>query len=69
MTITTEAARKLMKRCQIGCGGKHALDDAHGILAECYGTIGALILERDELRARVDDYADAYRADHPHVRR
>ena len=69
MTITTTEAKNLMKRCQIGCGGKHALDDAHDMLAECYGTIGALLAERDELRARVDDYADAYRADHTHVRR
>ena len=68
MTITTEAAKKIMNRCKIGCRGDHALDDAHDMLAECYTAIGALLLERDELRARVDDYADAYRADHPHVR-
>jgi len=33
---------KLMKKCQIGCGGKDALANAHDILAECYGTIGLL---------------------------
>ena len=32
----------LMKRCQIGVGGRHALDDAHDIMAECYGTLGRL---------------------------
>ena len=33
---------RLMKRCQTGCGGRNALDDAHGLLAECYGTLGLL---------------------------
>ena len=34
----------LMKRCQIGVGGSNALDRAHSIMAECYGTLGALML-------------------------
>lgn len=47
---------RLMKRCQIGVGGRNALDDAHSIMAECYGTIGALMLavetQREMLAAR-----------------
>ena len=54
MTITTERAQKLMKRCQIGVGGRNALEEAHDIMAECYGVIGALVAERDELRAHID---------------
>ena len=37
--------RALMKRCQIGCGGRNALDDAHSIMAECYGMLGRLALD------------------------
>ena len=48
-TIKTEDAEKLMKRCQIGVGGPYALNKAHDIMAECYGTIGSLVQERDEL--------------------
>ncbi len=40
-TITTAAAERLLKRCQIGVGWRNALDTAHDIMAECYGTIGA----------------------------
>lgn len=40
----------LMKRCQVGVGGRHALDNAHSILADCYGTLGALMLEVERLR-------------------
>lgn len=40
----------LMKRCQRGVGGPGALERAHDILADCYGTLGALVLERDQLR-------------------
>jgi hypothetical protein len=46
---TTEEVRRLMKRCQIGVGGRNALDTAHDIMAECYGTLGALVQERDRL--------------------
>ena len=54
MSVTRESVDRLMKRCQIGCGGRQALDDAHDILAECYGTLGALVQDRDALRARID---------------
>lgn len=43
-----ERAKVTMKRCQIGCGGKNALDDAHDILAECYGTIGRLLVAYEQ---------------------
>jgi hypothetical protein len=46
---TTEEVERLMKRCQIGVGGRNALDTAHDIMAECYGTLGALVQERDRL--------------------
>ena len=32
----------LMKRCQTGCGGPGALNNANDLLAECYGALGAL---------------------------
>ena len=48
--ITTEKVERLMKRCQISVGGRNALDTAHSIImAECYGTLGALVQERDRL--------------------
>lgn len=50
----------LMKRCQVGVGGWHALDNAHSIMADCYGTLGALAAEleamhdmRRELQAEI----------------
>jgi len=46
---TTEEVERLMKRCQIGVGGRNAIDTAHDIMAECYGTLGALVQERDGL--------------------
>lgn len=46
---TTEQVERLMKRCQIGVGGRNALDTAHDIMAECYGVLGALVQERDRL--------------------
>ena len=49
MGTTTEDVERLMKRCQIGVGGRNALDTAHDIMAECYGTLGALVQERDSL--------------------
>lgn len=42
--LKTEEVSALMKRCQIGVGGRRALDEAHEIMAECYGTLGALML-------------------------
>ena len=49
MIVKTEYAMRLMKRCQIGVGGRNALEEAHSIMADCYGTIGSLVSERDEL--------------------
>ena len=40
----------LMKRCQRGVGGRNALDEAHGIMAECYGTLGRQQAEIERLR-------------------
>ena len=40
-----------MKRCQRGVGGRNALDEAHDIMAECYGTLGRLESERAALEA------------------
>jgi hypothetical protein len=58
MSDTPKAIARLMKRCQIGVGGPNAIDDAHDIMAECYGTLGKLSAdlaertrERDEARA------------------
>jgi hypothetical protein len=54
---------RLMKRCQIGVGGRGALDDAHDIMAECYGTLGALMLEVERLRAdlkAMEGFADLW---------
>lgn len=42
-TPTRTEVEALMKRCQIGVGGRYALDDAHSIMAECYGTLGLLM--------------------------
>lgn len=52
MNVNTKDAERLMKRCQIGVGGRNALEAAHDIMAECYGTIGALVQERDRLLAK-----------------
>lgn len=43
-TPTRDEVERLMKRCQIGVGGRNALEDAHSIMAECYGTLGLLML-------------------------
>jgi len=43
----------LMKRCQRGVGGRNALNDAHDIMAECYGTLGRLEAERDAMRQQL----------------
>jgi len=42
----------LMKRCQIGVGGRHALENAHSIMADCYGTLGLLMLCVEFYRSR-----------------
>ena len=53
----------LMKRCQIGVGGRQALDNANNIMADCYGTLGALMLEVERLRAGHDRYEVVRRLD------
>ena len=52
---------ELMKRCQRGVGGRNALDEAHDIMAECYGTLGRLESERDSLRQQLADSDAALR--------
>lgn len=59
----------LMKRCQVGVGGRNALDDAHSIMAECYGTLGKLATEnaicaeqRKALAAEVERQSSAIKA-------
>lgn len=52
---------ELMKRCQRGVGGRNALDEAHDIMAECYGTLGRLEAERDTLRQQRDKLAGLLR--------
>lgn len=54
--VTTKDVERLMKRCQVGVGGRNALDEAHDIMAECYGTLGALVQERDRLRKIIDNH-------------
>ena len=49
MTPTRREVEALMKRCQTGVGGRNALNDAHSIMARCYGTLGALMLRVEEL--------------------
>ena len=51
--INKESVENLMKQCQSGFGGATALDNAHGCLAECYGVLGALLSEREELLAQI----------------
>lgn len=46
---TTAKVEALMKRCRAGVGGRHALDPANEILAECYRMLGLLVQERDAL--------------------
>lgn len=43
----------LMKRCQVGVGGRRALDEAHDILSECYGTLGRQQIEIERLTAEL----------------
>jgi len=53
-------ADALMKRCQIGVGGRHALDNAHSIMAECYGTLGRQQIEIERLRAALHEIAEEW---------
>ena len=67
--VTTRDVERLMKRCQVGVGGRGALDEAHDIMAECYGTLGALVQERDRLRKIIDNHIAINDAlDTPYVR-
>jgi len=65
MSDTPKDIARLMKRCQIGVGGRNAIDEAHDIMAECYGTLGKLSTdlaertrERDEARAQAGEAND-----------
>jgi hypothetical protein len=44
----------LMKSCQRGVGGFGALNEAHDIMAECYGMLGKLSGERDAALAECE---------------
>jgi hypothetical protein len=48
--MNPDAVAALMRRCQRGVGGRDALDDAHSIMADCYGTLGSLQAEIARLR-------------------
>ena len=52
---------ELMKRCQRGVGGRNALNDAHDIMAECYGTLGRLEAECDAMRQQRNKLAGLLR--------
>lgn len=60
--IDTKEVAALMKRCKIGVGGRNAMEQAHEIMADCYGTLGALSSERDALRAQVAQLREALSA-------
>lgn len=51
---TSDRVKALMKRCQIGVGGRDALEQAHSIMADCYGTLGALSTEIATLRSGLE---------------
>lgn len=53
MSTDTQSIERLMRRCQAGVGGRHVLDDAHSIMADCYGSLGALVQERDRVAERL----------------
>lgn len=57
MPADSQKVQALMKRCQVGVGGRNALHDAHDILAQCYGTLGALQREVERLRALAAEVA------------
>ena len=43
---------EVMKKCQIGCNN---LNDCNNLLAECYGTIGKLMQEKETLREYIQN--------------
>lgn len=49
LVATRAEVDALMKRCQVGVGGRHALDNAHSIMADCYRTLGALAAELEAM--------------------
>ena len=51
--ITRERIDNLMKRCQIGVGPRQ-MNEAHDIMAECYGTLGAMMIEIERMREWLD---------------
>lgn len=51
MTTEVTNVQGLMKACQRGVGGKGpAIEAANNLLAECYGLLGKLSAENQELR-------------------
>ena len=50
-TPTRAEVEALMKRCQIGVGPRQ-MGEAHDIMAQCYGTLGLLMLCVEFYRAR-----------------
>lgn len=64
--LDRDAVERLMKRCQVGVGGRNALNEAHDIMADCYGTLGRMLLEIDalrrELRVAEARASEAYKA-------
>lgn len=62
MTAIPDDVVRLMKRCQVGVGGRHALDEAHSIMADCYGTLGRLAAENARLHVAVSHVESGLRA-------
>lgn len=48
----------LMKRCQRGVGGFGALNEAHDIMAECYGMLGKIDSENKRMREALQSIYD-----------
>lgn len=49
LMIPDERIEALMKVAQSGCGGRYALDFAHEYMAETYGVLGRLMMDRHRL--------------------
>ena len=60
MSTTNENINRLMKRCQIGFGGRDALQQAHDCAADCYRMIGILQIERARLAQALRDAVKHY---------
>jgi len=50
--ITRDRIEALMKRCQVGVGPRQ-MNEAHDIMAACYGTLGAMMSEIEALRLEI----------------